>query len=205
MQNVTIIQIKKNRRNLLLLLGVFVLPVAISMSMYFGGWRPTSTANHGDLIQPAKNIEDRNLQSLDGTRVKFSDLHGKWTMVYFDSAACAENCISRLYFMRQIHRSQGKYLDSIQRVFVLSDDKSISTLKSKLSDYPQMKILTAEKNELTKLLHDFGIDTSKDIGLQNIFLLDPLGNLMMKFNSSVEPAGMRKDLERLLKYSAESK
>jgi hypothetical protein len=58
---------------------------------------------------------------------------------------------------------------------------------------------------LTNLFKDFGMDTQKDIEGRNIFLLDPLGNWMMRYKSDIYPAGMRKDMERLLKYSAESK
>ncbi len=205
MQTITEKQIKNNRRNLLIILAVFAVPVLVSSIMYFGGWRPSATGNHGELIQPAHFIEDRSMQTLDGKLLKFSDLHGKWSMVYFDTAACPGECINRLYFMRQLHHSQGKYLDSIQRILVLTDDNSVKTLKSKLADYPDMKILTASKDVLASLFKDFGLDTTKDIEARNIFLLDPLGNLMMRYSSDVEPAGMRKDLARLLKYSPETK
>lgn len=205
MQIVTDNKLKNNRRNLLIILAVFAVPVLLSSMMYFGGWRPSATGNHGELIQPAHFIEDRNMLSLDGMPIKFSDLHGKWTMLYFDTAACPDECIDRLYFMRQTHHSQGKYLDSIQRVFVLTDDKSVNNLKSKLAEYPDMKILTASKDVLSSLIKEFGLDTSNDVAGRNIFLLDPLGNLMMRYRSNVDPAGVRKDMERLLKYSAEGK
>jgi cytochrome oxidase Cu insertion factor (SCO1/SenC/PrrC family) len=197
-------QTRANRRKLIIVLSIFALPVVLSMLLYFSGWRPSSTGNYGELIQPAHFIEDANLQSIEGKQVKFSELHGKWTMVYFDTSSCPEECMNRIFFMRQIHHSQGKYLDKIQRVLILTDDKSIDNLKSKLTEYPDMRVLTAEKGVLSRLSQDFGLLTQADVEQRNIFLLDQQGNLMMRYKASVEPAGVRKDLAQLLKYSAEN-
>ena len=195
---------KRTKRTLLLVLAVFALPAVVATLMYVTGWRPSSTGNHGELIQPARFIEDRTMQSLDGKPVKFSELQGKWTMVFFDSAACPEECIKQLYFMRQIHISQGKDQDRVQRVFILTDTIAANTLAAKLADYPDMRVWTGEKAVLTKLAHDFGIDAPAVPEQRNIYLLDPQGNLMMRYVPGTDPAGMRKDLVRLLKYSSEN-
>lgn len=188
---------------MLLLLFLFVLPALISFAMYFTEWRPTNTVNNGELILPVRPIEDRAMLSIDHKQVKLSDLHGKWTMVYFDSAECPDSCMSQLYFMRQTHASQGKNYDRIQRLFVLLDTKSASTLPEKLTEYADMKVWKNEPNMIAKLQQDFGIDTQLGSQLNNIYLLDPQGNLMMRYKPGSAPAGIRKDIERLLKYSAD--
>lgn len=192
-----------NRRTLVLVLTVFVLPTVVAVLMYLSGWRPSSTGNHGELIQPVRVIEDRVMQSLDGKPVKFSELHGKWTMVYFDTASCADECMKRLYLMRQIHIAQGKDQDRVQRVFILTDAKAEDTLQPKLADYAEMRVWKGDKPVLDKLAGDFGIDLKNAAGHRNIYILDPQGNLMMLYGAETEPAGMRKDLARLLKYSSE--
>lgn len=204
MENKAVNPTQSNRRKLIIVLSIFALPVVLSVMLYFSGWRPSSTGNYGELIQPAHFIDDINLQSIDGKQVKFSELHGKWTMVYFDSASCPAECINRIYFMRQIHHSQGKHLDKIQRVLILTDNKAVDSLKSKLTEYPDMHVLTAEKEVLSKLYHEFGLLNQADIEQRNIFLLDQRGNYMMRYKYAAEPAGVRKDFERLLKYSAEN-
>ena len=204
MENNTVNQKSSNRRKLIIVLSIFALPVVLSSMLYFSGWRPTSTGNYGELIQPARFIEDMALQSVDGKKIQLSDLHGKWTMIYFDSASCPAECIDRIFFMRQIHHSQGKYLDKIQRVFILTDNQSIDSLSAKLTEYPEMRVLKAEKKSLSKLYKEFGLLSRADVEQRNIFLLDQQGNLMMRYKSTSEPAGVRKDFERLLKYSADS-
>ena len=196
---------KSNKRTLILVLLVFALPSAAALLMYISGWRPATTQNHGELIQPVRAISDRVMQAIEGKSVKFFDAHGKWTMVYFDTSSCPEECMKQLYFMRQIHNSQGKNLDRIQRIFIASDADGFATLKGKLADYPGMHVWSTSQIELIKLKQEFGlIDISGSQPERNIYLLDPQGNLMMRYMPGVEPAGMRKDLERLLKYSADN-
>jgi cytochrome oxidase Cu insertion factor (SCO1/SenC/PrrC family) len=194
---------KSNRQNLLLVLAVFALPVVVATLMYATGWKPSATGNHGELIQPARFIEEIPMQSIDGKPVKFSDLHGKWTMVYFNTSSCPEDCMKQLYNMRQTHIAQGKDQERIQRLFILNDAQAVDTLKSKLADYPDMLVWTGEKPVLTRLSQDFGVEGKKSAEQGNIYLLDPMGNLMMRYSPGIDPAGMRKDLVRLLKYSSE--
>lgn len=197
------IQKKSNRIVLIFLFVVFALPAAVATLMYVTGWRPSSTGNHGELIQPARFIEDRAMQSIDGKPVKFSELQGKWTMVYFDTSACPEECVKQLYTMRQTHISQGKDQDRVQRIFILTDTFAADALPAKLTDYPDMRVLTGEKTVLAKLTQDFGMDALAEMDKRSIYLLDPMGNLMMRHVPGTDPAGLRKDLVRLLKYSSD--
>lgn len=194
---------KSNRKNMLLVLAVFALPVVVATLMYVTGWKPSVTGNHGELIQPARFIEELSMQSMDGKPVKFSELHGKWTMVYFDSASCTEECMKQLYVMRQTHIAQGKDQDRIQRIFILTDTKAVDSLKTKLTEYSDMFVWTGDKSVLAKLTQDFGIDAQETTVQQNIYLVDPMGNVMMRYSPKIDPAGIRKDLVRLLKYSSD--
>lgn len=188
---------------MLIVLFLFVFPALISFAMFFSEWRPKATANHGELIIPVRTIEDRAMISLDDKQVKFSDLNGKWTMVYFDTTDCPEACISQLYFMRQTHASLGKNYDRLKRLFILTDTKEITGLKAKLPEYADMLVWKNTKEGIAKLQQDFGIDSKLADVQGSIYLLDQQGNLMMRYKAGAEPAGVRKDLERLLKYSGD--
>lgn len=204
MSNNVVTQAKSNKQTLVLVLLVFAIPSAAAFLMYITGWRPSSTQNHGELIQPVRPVAEHDMKTIDGNTVKLSSTQGKWTMVYFDSSSCPESCMKKLFFMRQIHHSQGKSLDRIQRLFIVTDPAGITALKGKLNDYPDMLVWTAGQIELGKLKQQFGIDgDATEITEKNIYLVDPRGNLMMRYLPGTEPAGMRKDLERLLKYSAD--
>lgn len=183
-----------------LVLIVAILPVAASISLYVSGWRPSATVNHGDLIAPPHKLTDTPMQDIDGKTVHFGDLHGKWGMLYFGSSACPEECMRNLFRMRQIYIAQGKDSERVERAFI-TNDGAPSTLKGKLADYTGMHIWTADAAALPMIASNFGTDATQLMQQHNIYLIDPMGNLIMRFAPDLDPAGMRKDLERLLKYS----
>lgn len=201
MQQSNSVKSASNRRTLIFVMSIFALPVLASMLLYMIGWKPSNTVNHGQLIQPARQIGDKTLQSLDGKPVHLKELHGKWTMVYLGSSTCSEACMKNLYYMRQVHAAQGKEVDRVQRVFIVTDETATSTLKTRLTAYPDMYILKAENTVMAELVKSFGLNAAQLAENQGIYLVDPQGNLMMHYAPGADPAGMRKDVERLLKYS----
>lgn len=190
-----------NRWVLVMLVLLFVLPVAAATSLYLAGWRPAGSGHHGELIQPARQVADGVLQTLDGKPVRFSDLRGKWLMVHFGPSSCPEECMKNLYHMRQVHAAQAKEIGRVQRVFIATDTGVAEKLQAKLADYPEMHAWSGEKKALAELLQSFGIDAGQAAERQGIYLVDPLGNLIMRYPSGADPSGMLKDLTRLLKYS----
>ncbi|BAN36455.1 hypothetical protein SCD_n02655 [Sulfuricella denitrificans skB26] len=184
-----------------MLMLLFVLPVVLATMLYLTGWRPSSSGNHGELIQPARQIKDRALQTLDGQPAHFSELRGKWTMVHIGLSSCPDECMKNIYTMRQVHAAQAKEIGRVQRVFIATDRGAAEKLKAKLADYPEMFVWTGEKKDLAEVLQSFGIDAEQAAEQQGIYLVDPLGNLIMRYPPGTDPGGMLKDMTRLLKYS----
>lgn len=190
-----------NRWVLAMLMLLFVLPVVLATSLYLAGWRPAGSGHHGELIQPARQIEGAALQTLDGKPTHFSALRGKWIMVHFGSSSCPEECMKNIYIMRQVHAAQAKEIGRVQRVFIATDRGTAEKLKAKLADYPEMRVWTGETQALAELRQSFGIGAGQAAERQGIYLVDPLGNLIMRYPPGTDPSGMLKDLTRLLKYS----
>lgn len=186
---------------LVLLMLLFALPVAAATLLYFAGWRPTTGGNHGELIRPVRQIEDLALQTLDGQPASFGELRGKWTMVYLGASSCPEACMKSLYVMRQVRTAQGKERDRVQRVFILVETNAQAGLEAKLAAYPGMLVWTGKNKALAALTRSFGISEGRAAGQSGIYLVDPLGNLIMRYPPGADPAGMLKDMTRLLKYS----
>jgi len=182
-------------------MALAVVPMAAAVLMYASNWRPKATVNVGELIVPVRPIADHVLQTLDGKTMSLSKLHGKWTMLYFDSSFCTEACIKSLYLMRQTHIAQGKESGRVQRVFVVTDTVAAPALTSQLAEYPGMHVLTGDEKSLAELARNFGITEGQLAQQHNVYLIDPQGNLMMRYAPGVDPAGIRKDLKRLLEYS----
>ena len=181
---------------------VAFLPIVASVLLYVSGWRPTSTVNHGELITPALPLADHALHDVDGKVANLSDLRGQWVMLYVDAADCPATCTDNLYRMRQTYIAQGKERERIERVFITTDGGATPALKAQLADYSGMQIWAADATALSAIANDFGIDAGQLVQQHNIYLIDPMGNYFMRYSPTIDPAGLRKDLERLLKYSA---
>jgi len=193
---------RRGRWVLVLLALLFLSGIIASFVLVETGWRPTKTKNYGELVQPARPIDDVRLVRLGGGALRFAELQGKWTLVYFGSAECPKPCIDNLYKMRQITAAQGKEAHRVQRLFVLTDARGLDGLREKLRDYPGMEVVTGDPEEIRRLAEQFRLPAgSPSDGLQRVYVVDPLGNLMMSYPADADPRGMNKDLGFLLKAS----
>ncbi|BAV32732.1 cytochrome C oxidase subunit I [Sulfuricaulis limicola] len=191
-----------SRRKILLLAALFTLPVIIAYALYFSGWRPASTGNHGELVQPARPIADAALTRLDGGSMRFSELHGKWTLITFSAAECLKPCERNLYVMRQVIAAQGDKAGRVQSMLVVTDPKALDLLRYTVKDYPGMRAIVGPPEAVGALARQFTLSAGSPLdNLNRVYLVDPLGNFMMSYPADADPNGIRKDLARLLRAS----
>lgn len=188
------------RRKIILLAVLAALPVIIAYALYFGGWRPATTGNYGELVQPPRPVADATYTLLDGASLRFSQLQGKWTFLIFGTAECAGPCERNLTSIRRIIEAQGKEADRVQTVFVATDTKARDWLYYRLKDYPTMRAIVGPPETVAELARQFVSSTQKTPE-NRIYLVDPLGNLMMSYPADADPNRVRKDLSRLLRAS----
>jgi hypothetical protein len=149
-------------------------PLVLGTAAYLLGWSPGAPANYGELIPPRVIPE-------------LKDLRGKWVLVAFDTASCDAYCERKLYIMRQVRRAQGKDMERIERLWAITD-----------AGKPRAEVLSAgEDMRIARLAPDGFPGTPAD----HIYLVDPLGNLMMRFPRDPDPSMVIRDLQRLMKYS----
>ena len=190
------------RRKILLLATLFALPVVVAYGLYFTGWRPASFGNHGELVQPARPIADVALILLDGKAVRLSELRGKWTLIAFSAAECLRPCESNLVKMRQVIAAQGKEAGRIQSMLIVKDARARDWLNYAIKDYPGMRAVVGPPEAVDVLARQFTLPAGSPLdNLNRIYLVDPLGNLMMSYPADADGNGIRKDLARLLRVS----
>ncbi|MFH1603540.1 MAG: cytochrome C oxidase subunit I [Pseudomonadota bacterium] len=164
--------------------------VAASVAYFY--WQPQGGMNYGDLI-PARPLIDPPLRHLDQRVVRMSDLKGKWILLQLDEAQCAAACRTKLYNMRQVRRAQGREMERVERVWLILDDAPLET--QLMREYDGTRMLRAAGSPL---LAEFA--AAGDVR-DHVYVIDPLGNLMLRFPKDADPARMKKDLVRLLKVS----
>jgi hypothetical protein len=176
---------------LFLIAAVAVLPLAAAYGFYFF-WRPSSFTNYGELVAPTA-IGDAVVPQSDGTSFDFARLRGKWVLLMVDSGACDAFCQGKLYRMRQVRLTQGQNMERIERAWLIDDDTAPASRL--VVDYAGThQIRMKDSAVLRRLPPDSGPRA-------HIYVVDPLGNVILRYAGDADATGMKKDLTRLLKAS----
>lgn len=146
--------------------------------------------NYGTLVSPTPLPRTLGAKP-DGTPLLAADLRGKWAMLQVDSGDCRDACERKLYNMRQVRLAQGKNMDRVERVWLVTDGAPASASEPRL--YEGMLIARAD----LKTIPLPAVAEPRD----HIYVVDPLGNVMLRFPKDADPRQMLKDLQRLLKVS----
>lgn len=188
-------QRKTGRWKLFAVLAICASPLIASYLTYYV-IKPQSRTNYGTLIDPrAFPIPSLGTESLDGKPASLEDFRGKWVMLQVDKAECPAPCQKKLHDMRQLRLTQGKDKDRVERVWLITDEKPLETML--MREYEGTRMLRAKPEAVSAWLPvDSG--TAPE---QHIYMIDPLGNLMMRFPKDADPNKIKKDLGKLLKAS----
>ena len=185
-------QTRNSNLPLWLIFAICVLPIVASTALYLS-WTPASLVNHGELLEPVP-LAGTFLSGVDGNRFAFGELNGRWTFVSIDNAACDDYCMRKLYLMRQIRLTQGKDADRIERLWLVHDGKR--PVPQILAEYDGTRAFVLSQRESLNLFPSDG--SRRDY----IYLIDPIGNLMMRFPRDMDPSRMKKDITKLLRVSS---
>jgi cytochrome oxidase Cu insertion factor (SCO1/SenC/PrrC family) len=211
--------VARQRLTLIGLALLFVAPLGFAFYAYYGlHWHPGGRVNHGQLIDPPVPIPALSLQGVvgapgtgEGSEPAGADLFkGKWTLLYRGPGACPATCRTELYDTRQV-RAVLRQNDRLQRVFVAEGDccdmEFLRTQHSDLITVRATREATPLLAQLALLERGSGQDAgasgpeATEAGAGRVYLVDPLGNLMMWYPPGAPPKGMLEDLKRLLGLS----
>jgi cytochrome oxidase Cu insertion factor (SCO1/SenC/PrrC family) len=188
----------KGRLKMLLVLLVCAAPVAASYITYFF-IRPAGRSNYSTLIMPTRSLPDLPLRSLDGKPVSARSLRGQWLLVAVGPARCDAECEQRLYMQRQFREVLGKERDRLDKVWFITDEDPLPpALAAAVTATPALTALRAERPALAAWLSPEAGHSLEE----HLYLVDPMGEWMMRIPAHPEPAKVKRDLERLLRASA---
>ncbi len=189
--------VTRGRRTLIGLAALFFVPLALSFWLYYsGGWRPAGSTNHGELITPARSLPEVAFTLPDGTTSARSGLlRGKWTLLYIGAGNCGEDCRKTLWTIRQTRQLLAEEMDRVQRVFIARE--RCCDVEFLGREHQGLEVVQAVDPSTQDFFALFpGTDPA-----HSIYVIDPLGNLMMRFDARENPKGLLSDLKKLLKLS----
>jgi len=191
-------QTRMGRWKMLLVLLVCAAPVVASYFTYYV-LRPEGRRNFGELINPQKPLPDLVATALDGRQVNLQTLKDQWLLISVAGAACDAACARQLYLQRQLREGLGKDKDRLDWVWLIDDAAPLAP-----EIMPALKtatVLRVSAQDLQAWLAPVNGATLQD----HLFLVDPLGNWMLRFPaqlSAEQAPKAKRDLERLLRAAS---
>ena len=184
-------QKKSSRLTLWLILAICAAPIVAALVAYFF-WQPQSRNNYGSLIQPQRPLPALATSTLNGQAFDLRSLRGKWIMLSADTGACDANCQQKLYALRQVRASTGDKQTRIERVWLVLDNQPVAP--EILAEHPGLQVIRIAAAQAQAFLPQPASGSIQG----PIYLIDPLGNLMLQWPAQADMKRMRKDLGRLL-------
>lgn len=180
----------RGRRTLLLIVAIGLAPIVASYAAYYW-FTPSKRVNYGELLQtaPAPVITG---SGADGKPFSLDDLRGKWVLLIASPVGCADACERALYVTRQARTIQGREQDRVVRL--LLQPPAAPALPPTISAaHPGLVVARVDQRALETL----PLGTSS----ATIVLLDPRGNLVLRYEADPDIRGLANDLQRVLKAS----
>lgn len=186
------------RLKMLAVLAVCAAPVIASYLAYYV-IRPEGRTNYGTLILPTRALPDLKLVDLDGRPVAAQSLHGQWLLLVVGPAACDAACEKRLFAQRQLREMLGRERERLDKVWLVTDDAPLRPeLRAALTATPAATVLRADRAAVAAWLAPEPGHALED----HFYVVDPMGEWMMRMPAGADPAKVKRDLEKLLRASA---
>jgi peroxiredoxin len=194
--------VTSNRLKLLAIAALFLIPL-VSAVMMFKGQLPLlsgETVNQGMLVQPPVPLDWTQAQSSDG-QAATAELLGKWVVLFPMGAACDADCLHRATGLRQVHRASGREQQRIELVLLSPQAPDSASREKLLEVYDRFQLLEDTRGSLHEAVQTALSRLEGDVTSPALYLVDPLGNIMMAYAAENAEVYLSKDLKRLLKWS----
>lgn len=193
-----------SRKKLVWIFALFFLPLLLA-TIWFQvvktGFINLGNRSNGELIAPAVPFTEFTLQE-QGEDAPFvlDDVRGKWTILYVPGATCDDACQKTLYDIRQARLALNHRMERVQRVLLV--DNALTLTDKIANEQLGLRIVGGDKASIAGFADQMGVaQSSMEPKTNMIYLIDPLGNLMMRYTPDQLPRPLYKDLKHLLKVS----
>jgi hypothetical protein len=187
------------RLQMALVLLVCAAPVIASYLAVYVVKPDSGEAAYGELIQPTVALPDATAVDLQGRTIPLRSLKGQWLLVVVGPAACDTACEQRLFMQRQLREMLGRERDRVDKVWLVTDDAPLKpALQQALTSGVPVQVLRTPRAGVQAWL-----EPARGQPLDaHLYLVDPMGEWMMRWPAAADPAKVKRDLDRLLRASA---
>jgi hypothetical protein len=181
------------------MLAVMLVCAAPVLTSYFTFYvvRPEGRRNYGELINPTRMLPDVQAVLVDGTPSSLRALKGQWLLLSVAGGACTAVCEKHVYLQRQMRESLGRDKDRLDRVWLVTDDVPLAPVLQQQVQSASLGAYALRVPAAT-LSQWLSPAPGQQLG-DHLYLVDPVGNWMMRFPADIDAAKAKRDLERLLR------
>lgn len=192
---------RRGRIQLLALAALFMGPVGLAFWMYYGGHLiPGHKVNHGELLEPVRTLPPAvDLATPAGTAAGPDLLRRRWSLVYVTGTACGDECRVALAQLKLVRLAMDHERDRVHRV-LLGSAPCCSSAEVGAPD-PDLTVAYTDGTAGQRLLASLPPPPNQTTAVSSVYVVDPLGNLVMRFAPGGDRRGLIKDLEKLLRLS----
>ncbi|MBI1731730.1 MAG: hypothetical protein HYR49_03040 [Gammaproteobacteria bacterium] len=185
-----------------LMVLVFAAPVIASWYLFhFTQVGRGTGGSHGRLVVPPRPLPAAALYDITGAQSDAA-LRQRWTLLFLVPESCEKRCLEMLLQMRQLRYALGRDAHRVQRALVVYGKFPPDLPERVRRDFPGQLLLAGSTLDGDDPGHSFVLgDSDNPLAADRLYLVDPLGNLMLAYPSGADPVGIIKDLRRLLRYS----
>jgi len=189
----------RGRLKMLLVLLACAAPVLASYFSYYV-LRPSARSNYATLIEPSRALPaDLPLTDLEGRRVDPLSLKGQWQLMVVGHAACDGDCEQRLFLQRQLREMTGRERERVDKLWLITDGGPVApALLAAVQASPATRVLRVPGPALQKWLAPAPGESLES----HLYIVDPMGQWMMRAPPQADPAKLKRDVDRLLRASA---
>lgn len=186
------------RLKMLLVWAICAAPVVASYLTYYV-IRPQGHKSYGELIEPQRPLPTKAglaLTDANGAAVDPASLRGQWLLVVVAGGDCDALCERQLYAQRQLREMLGRDKDRLDRVWLVDDGKPVRA--DLVPATKQATVLHVPREQLATWLQP-AVGQALEA---HFYVVDPLGNWMMRFPAQADPLKVKGDLAKLMRASA---
>ncbi|MDQ2928110.1 MAG: hypothetical protein M3R22_08090 [Pseudomonadota bacterium] len=199
---------RHGRWQMLTILVVCAAPVVASYLAFFG-WRPHSLTNYSELILPPRQLPAQlAINRLDGSPVSPEALRGQWLLVVVAGGACDAVCERHLWLQRQLHQTLGGEKDRVDKIWLVDDgalprSETLRAIGAIENGAPPPNFAGATVLRVDKTALSAWLEPARGRALEDhLYIVDPRGAWMMRVPPDADPAGLKRDIDKLLRASA---
>ena len=177
-----------------LLFAIAIAPLLVATLMYYTGWGvPSSTTNNGEFVGSRAQVLELGLRDAQGrpfdARFMPENDDARW-WILISAENCGKACHNWLGVTRRVHKSLHRDADQVRRGFLSKDD----TMPDAEQHPRLLRLRSAEsRNPLSRHARNPEVTT--------VFVVDPMGNLVLRYDGRHDGTDLLEDIEHLLEAS----